>query len=195
MLWINNNITLMSFFKYLLLISSCMVLFCCSKITDAIKEYQYTEPCMNGYYLVMRDSHYGLISSDGKEIIPSKYELIYFLTEDVVAAHLDLCWYFFEIGGKLIGQEYGPSDQDVEVLLSDVHNIQLDNMKSWEGIVEGFERFCERCAFEEASFTTMAMSCDSLRFVISQTEGQMSEVQRRRIKQAYRAYLERRRDL
>ena len=102
----------MSFFKYLLLISSCMVLFCGSKITDAIKEYQYTEPCMNGYYLVMRDSHYGLISSDGKEIIPSKYELIYFLTEDVVAAHLDLCWYFFEIGGKLIGQEYGPSDKD-----------------------------------------------------------------------------------
>lgn len=172
------------------LASAVLLLGCRGKNYSAPEEYSSVEDCLNGYYIVSCGSGEGVVDAAGDVVVPASCERLYFIKDDVIAGFAGGNWRFFSTAGDVIAEAPGATDDSPEMLFEKYETARREQERVWEGIVSGYENFCERCAVEGAVFGDMKTVADSLRAEMQVADGQMSDGQRRRVEQAYRKYRE-----
>lgn len=157
-------------------------------------EWSSVEDCLNGCGIVSDGRNFGVIGEGGNVVVPVQYGRLFFLTDDLIAGFFGGAvsgwWHFLDTQGNVLCEAAGSLMDEPEMLFVDFRRIRREQERVWEGIVSGYERFCERCAAEDAAFGDMKTVADSLREEFSRADGVMSEGQRRRIVNAYGKYLE-----
>lgn len=199
MLFRNLNFEIMRILKCVLASSVLPVMLCgCrnrsvddgGRASDDATECLDTTNCLNGYYIVSGGSGEGVVDAAGGVVVPVSCERLYFIEDDVIAGFSGGNWRFFSTAGDVIAEMSGAADEAPEMLFDKYVAARREQERVWEGIVCGYERFCERCAVEGSAFGDMKTVADSLRAGMQVADGQMSEGQRRRVEQAYGKYRE-----
>ena len=203
--------------QHILTLVLSAVLLCACRRTGQTVEWSSVEDCLNGCGIVSDGRNFGVIDESGSVVVPVQYGRVFFLTDDLIAGFwgdtgfaggdghfagagdsgddgdggaVSGWWHFLDTQGNVLCEAAGSPEDEPETLLEGFRRIRMGQERVWEGIVSGYERFCERCAAEGASFGDMKTVADSLREEISRAEGLMGEGQRRRVEQACREYRE-----
>ncbi len=150
-------------------------------LTDAVN-------CLNGYLIISCDDRYGIIDTADHVVAQPLYSELFFLTDDIAAGYESGYWNFINSDGKIVARVEGEDSEDTDWLVESYRNALNTQNAVWEDIVEHYEDFCARCAAEDATADGLKASADSIMIEVSCAEGFMSDVQRRRVEQAYSKY-------
>lgn len=144
--------------------------------------------CLNGYLIVSCDSGYGIIDTAGHIVSQPIYSELFFLTDDIAAGYESGYWNFINADGKVVARAEGVGSENADSLMV-MYNETLSGQNAvWEDIVERYEEFCSKCTAEDAEPDELKAISDSLVLRAQCAEGFMSDVQRRRVEQAYSKY-------
>lgn len=144
--------------------------------------------CLNGHLIISCDNGYGIIDTTGHVVANPLYSELFFLTDDIAAGYEAGYWNFINSDGNVIARVEGKDSDNMDSLIGYYRNALNTQNAVWEDIVERYEDFCARCAAEDVDTDSLKASVDRIMTEASCAEGFMSDVQRRRVEQAYSKY-------
>lgn len=152
-------------------------------------DYYDTETdCLNGTMLVSVDGKYGLADTTGREILPTVYDDVYYISDEVAVAFTGQDVGFFDRSGRRLGETVGVGDADLEELLEAYSKIEVARREQWDSILASYEDLRRYCHSDSASARTAKLMADEIRAALQKVGGPMDKDQKVRFENERSAY-------
>lgn len=150
------------------------------------QEWDTWEDCLNGLAVASLDGKWGVVSCDGKIVVPLEFDDAYMLTDDLIAALKgEECDIFSKEGDRLAefpdAAGLAPSE-----LLSRYDALSSRQAEAWEKVVSDYERLCFM-ASRGASIGDIRALADSIKLKVNSIDGgSLSKADLSKIENAYK---------
>lgn len=141
--------------------------------------------CLNGTMIVTASGKYGLADTAGKMILPTVFDDLYFLSDDLAVAFLGECRRYFDKTGRQLGESTGKAGDTPEELLARYALLESDRRTKWDAILTSYEELRRYCLSDSASAGTAILMADEIRNALQNVNGPMARDQRERFEAAY----------
>lgn len=149
--------------------------------TGQIPEYDSITDCFNGTSIVSRDGEWGIIGSSGSVVIPTVYDNVFYLTDELAAAFTgNICEFYDRSGRRLTEIQTPPVSPDPDALLAAYSDIREQNRKMWDDILESFQELSVLRSSEGATAQQAESLADSIRSGLGHISGPMDKEQQAR---------------
>lgn len=101
-------------------------------------------PCFNGREIVQQGGLYGLVKESGEPVLPSEYDAIEFLDNDIALLTRGSSCYLSDKNGRILAE--GTQTDSLRghwTLL--VEEVLEEDRRSWEEVVQSYETLCKAC--------------------------------------------------
>lgn len=101
-------------------------------------------PCFNGRVIILQGGRYGLVKESGEEVLPSRYEAIEFLDNDIALLCRDGRFFLSDRNGRILAQ--GSREDSLRLAWPAIAEDALEaDRRSWEQVIQGYEQLCRAC--------------------------------------------------
>lgn len=101
-------------------------------------------PCFNGCNIVLQAGKFGLVADDGTLILPSVYDSIEFLDNDVALLSMEGQYSLCTRTGRVLIR--GESEKALRAGWPAIlEETQEADRRSWEQVLQDYEQLCRRC--------------------------------------------------
>lgn len=150
--------------------------------------YDSQTDCLNGTMIVTLDGLYGLADTSGKEILPPRFDDVFYLTDEVGAAIKgDLCS-FFDKSGDRLGESVIEGEVSADRLLDIYSSIRYGQRELWDVLLSDYEEFRRYCQSEDATEATASLMAEKIRASLRRIDSPMEKDQRLRFESEQAAY-------
>lgn len=151
-------------------------------------DYDMETDCLNGTMIVSLDGKYGLADTSGKEILPTVYDDVYYISDEVAVAFTGQAVGFFDRNGKRLGETMVDGEVDLDGLLEAYSKIEVERRELWDRILADYEELRRYCQSDSASAGTAALMADGIRATLQRVGGPMEKDQKVRFETECSAY-------
>lgn len=151
-------------------------------------DYDTETDCLNGTMIVSVDGEYGLADTSGREILPTVYDDVYYISDEIAVAFSGQTVGFFDRNGKRLGETVTESEACIDTFLEAYSKIEKMRREQWDNILSSYEELREYCQSDSASAGTAALMADEIRAALQKVGGPMGKDQRLRFETEYSAY-------
>lgn len=172
------------------LLLTLMAMACASRteVRDVKPGYDTETDCLNGTMIVSVDGKYGLADTSGREILPTVYDDVYYISDEIAVAFTEQDVGFFDRSGRRLGETVVVGDADVEELLEAYSKIEKTRREQWDDILASYENLKRYCVSDSASAQTAKLMADEIRASLQKVGGQMEKDQKVRFEAEHSAY-------
>ncbi len=172
------------------LLLTMMAMACASRTeVRAVKpDYDTETDCLNGSMIVSVDGKYGLADTSGREILPTVYDDVYYISDEVAVAFTGQDVGFFDRSGRRLGETVVVGDADLEELLEAYSTIEMAHREQWDSILASYEDLRRYCQSDSASAQTAKLMADEIRASLQKVGGPMEKDQKVRFENESSAY-------
>lgn len=143
-------------------------------------------PCFNGCRIIQQGGKFGLVTDDGKEILPSMYERIEFLAEEVALLSLQGEYSLADRSGRVWARSH-EEDSLRKAWPALLEKTLDEDRRSWEEVVHSYEQLCRSCKarrgqrLSRREFASLKALQDSVMHCLQQASGVPTASQRARL--------------
>lgn len=150
--------------------------------------YDSETDCLNGTMIVTLDGKYGLADTSGKEILPPRFDDVFYLTDEIGGAITGELCSFFDKSGKRLGESAIDSEVSADKLLDIYSAIRSVQRGRWDKVLSDYEEFRRYCQSEEANEATASLMAEKIRAALRGIDTPMEKDQRLRFESEQAAY-------
>lgn len=174
----------------LFLLLTHMAVACASRTeARAVKpDYDTETDCLNGTMIVSVDGKYGLADTSGREILPTAYNDVYYISDEVAVAFTGQEVGFFDRSGNRLGETEVVGEADVDGLLAAYSKIEKARREQWDDILASYEDLRRYCVSDSASAQTAKLLADQIRASLQKVGEPMEKDQKVRFENEHSAY-------
>lgn len=172
------------------LLLTLMAVACASRteVRAVRPDYDTETDCLNGTMIVSVDGKYGLADTSGREILPTVYDDVYYISDEIAVAFTGQNVGFFDQNGRRLGETVMEGEASVDDLLAAYSKIEKMRREQWDSILASYEKLRQYCQSDSASAGTAALMADEIRAALQKVGGPMGKDQRLRFETEYSAY-------
>lgn len=172
------------------LLLTLMAVACASRteVRAVRPDYDTETDCLNGTMIVSVDGKYGLADTSGREILPTVYDDVYYISDEIAVAFTGQNVGFFDQNGRRLGETVMEGEASVDDLLAAYSKIEKMRREQWNSILTSYEELRKYCQSDSASAGTAALMADEIRAALQKVGGPMGKDQRLRFETEYSAY-------
>lgn len=172
------------------LLLTLMAVACASRteVRAVRPDYDTETDCLNGTMIVSVDGKYGLADTSGREILPTVYDDVYYISDEIAVAFTGQNVGFFDQNGRRLGETVMEGEASLDDLLEAYSKIEKVRREQWDNILSSYEELREYCQSDSASAGTAALMADEIRAALQKVGGPMGKDQRLRFETEYSAY-------
>lgn len=102
------------------LLLTLMAVACASRteVRAVRPDYDTETDCLNGTMIVSVDGKYGLADTSGREILPTVYDDVYYISDEIAVAFTGQNVGFFDQNGRRLGETVMEGEASVDDLLA-----------------------------------------------------------------------------
>lgn len=150
-------------------------------LTGQIPEYDSVTDCFNGTSIVSRDGKWGIISSSGNVVVPTVYDNVFYLTDELAAALTGtICGFYDRDGRRLVEIQVSSATPDPDALLAAYSNIREQDRRMWDGILESYQELSTLRSSDGATVQQAESLADGIRSGLGHISGPMDKDQQAR---------------
>lgn len=173
------------------LLSTVFIVTSCAPRTEAENEshaYNTETDCLNGTMIVSVDGKYGLADTSGREILPTVYNDVYYISDEIAVAFSGQTVGFFDRNGKRLGETVTESEACIDTFLEAYSKIEKMRREQWDNILSSYEELRKYCQSDSASVVTANIMAEDIRAALQKVGGPMEKDQKVRFETEYSAY-------
>lgn len=149
--------------------------------TGQIPEYDSVTDCFNGTSIVSRDGKWGIIGSSGRVVIPTVYDNVFYLTDELAAAFTgNICGFYDRDGRRLAEIQTPPVALSSDAILAAYSDIREQNRKMWDDILESYQELSTLRSSEGSAVQQAESLADGIRSGLGHINGPMDKDQQAR---------------
>ncbi len=154
----------------------------------ARRDYDSRTDCLNGTFIVSENGRYGLVDSSGREILPTVYDDVYYLTDEIAAAFSGRNCEFFDRSGRRMAEAEMPATASPREIL-DIYLLRRDECRlTWDSILDKYSHLREYCKSEGASAAEAELMTEDIREALRTVIGPMEKDQKAAFETLYSDY-------
>lgn len=176
---------------HVIILFTTLITAACTPRTEAqaVKpDYDTETDCLNGTMIVSLDGKYGLADTSGKEILPTAYDDVYYISDEVAVAFTGQDVGFFDRNGRRLGETVVVDEADVDGLLAAYSEIEKACREQWDGILASYEDLRRYCVSDSASASTATLMAEDIKTALQKVSGPMEKDQKVRFENELSAY-------
>ena len=150
--------------------------------------YDTEENCLNGTMVVSKDGKYGLADTTGGEILPTDYDDVYFLTDELAVAFDGRLCLFIGKDGRRLGEAFAEPGSSPETLLRDYSRMERIRREQWDSILWLYGELRRYCQSDSATAETAALMAEEIKAEVRKVSGPMEKDQKARFESEYLTY-------
>ena len=172
------------------LLLTLMAVACASRteVRAVRPDYDTETDCLNGTMIVSVDGKYGLADTSGREILPTVYDDVYYISDEIAVAFTGQNVGFFDQNGRRLGETVMEGEASVDDLLAAYSKIEKMRREQWNSILNSYEELRKYCQSDSASVVTANIMADDIRAALQKVGGPMEKDQKVRFETEYSAY-------
>lgn len=172
------------------LLLTLMAVACASRteVRAVRPDYDTETDCLNGTMIVSVDGEYGLADTSGREILPTVYDDVYYISDEIAVAFTGQNVGFFDQNGRRLGETVMEGEASVDDLLAAYSKIEKMRREQWDSILASYEELRKYCQSDSASVVTANIMADDIRAALQKVGGPMEKDQKVRFETEYSAY-------
>lgn len=172
------------------LLLTLMAVACASRteVRAVRPDYDTETDCLNGTMIVSLDGKYGLADTSGREILPTVYDDVYYISDEIAVAFTGQNVGFFDQNGRRLGETVMEGEASVDDLLAAYSKIEKMRREQWDSILTSYEELRKYCQSDSASVVTANIMADDIRAALQKVGGPMEKDQKVRFETEYSAY-------
>lgn len=172
------------------LLLTLMAVACASRteVRAVRPDYDTETDCLNGTMIVSVDGKYGLADTSGREILPTVYDDVYYISDEIAVAFSGQTVGFFDRNGKRLGETVTESEACIDTFLEAYSKIEKMRREQWDSILTSYEELRKYCQSDSASVGTATLMADEIRVALQKVGGPMEKDQKVRFETEYSAY-------
>lgn len=126
----------------------CLLLLSCAhqqEVLDSVAlpiEGQW--PCFNGREIVLQGGRYGLVKENGEPVLPSEYDAIEFLDNEIALLTQGETGFLSDKDGRILAED-DSVDRLRNTWVTRVEEAREADRQSWEHVVQSYETLCKAC--------------------------------------------------
>ncbi len=151
-------------------------------------DYDTETDCLNGTMIVSVDGKYGLADTSGREILPTVYDDVYYISDEIAVAFTGQNVGFFDQNGRRLGETVMEGEASVDDLLAAYSKIEKMRREQWDSILASYEKLRQYCQSDSALVVTANIMADDIRAALQKVGGPMEKDQKVRFETEYSAY-------
>lgn len=172
------------------LLLTLMAVACASRteVRAVRPDYDTETDCLNGTMIVSVDGKYGLADTSGREILPTVYDDVYYISDEIAVAFTGQNVGFFDQNGRRLGETVMEGEASVDDLLAAYSKIEKMRREQWDSILASYEELRQYCQSDSALVVTANIMADDIRAALQKVGGPMEKDQKVRFETEYSAY-------
>lgn len=172
------------------LLLTLMAVACASRteVRAVRPDYDTETDCLNGTMIVSVDGKYGLADTSGREILPTVYDDVYYISDEIAVAFTGQNVGFFDQNGRRLGETVMEGEASVDDLLAAYSKIEKMRREQWDSILASYEKLRQYCQSDSALVVTANIMADDIRTALQKVGGPMEKDQKVRFETEYSAY-------
>lgn len=172
------------------LLLTLMAVACASRteVRAVRPDYDTETDCLNGTMIVSVDGKYGLADTSGREILPTVYDDVYYISDEIAVAFTGQNVGFFDQNGRRLGETVMEGEASVDDLLAAYSKIEKMSREQWDSILASYEKLRQYCQSDSALVVTANIMADDIRAALQKVGGPMEKDQKVRFETEYSAY-------
>ncbi len=172
------------------LLLTLMAVACASRteVRAVRPDYDTETDCLNGTMIVSVDGKYGLADTSGREILPTVYDDVYYISDEIAVAFTGQNVGFFDQNGRRLGETVMEGEASVDDLLAAYSKIEKMRREQWDSILASYEKLRQYCQSDSALVVTANIMADDIRAALQKVGGPMEKDQKVRFETEYSAY-------
>lgn len=172
------------------LLLTLMAVACASRteVRAVRPDYNTETDCLNGTMIVSLDGKYGLADTSGREILPTVYDDVYYISDEIAVAFSGQNVGFFDQNGRRLGETVMEGEASVDDLLAAYSKIEKMRREQWDSILASYEELRQYCQSDSALVVTANIMADDIRAALQKVGGPMEKDQKVRFETEYSAY-------
>lgn len=172
------------------LLLTLMAVACASRteVRAVRPDYDTETDCLNGTMIVSLDGKYGLADTSGREILPTVYDDVYYISDEIAVAFTGQNVGFFDQNGRRLGETVMEGEASVDDLLAAYSKIEKMRREQWDSILTSYEELRKYCQSDSALVVTANIMADDIRAALQKVGGPMEKDQKVRFETEYSAY-------
>lgn len=172
------------------LLLTLMAVACASRteVRAVRPDYDTETDCLNGTMIVSVDGKYGLADTSGREILPTVYDDVYYISDEIAVAFTGQNVGFFDQNGRRLGETVMEGKASVDDLLAAYSKIEKMRREQWDSILASYEKLRQYCQSDSALVVTANIMADDIRAALQKVGGPMEKDQKVRFETEYSAY-------
>lgn len=172
------------------LLLTLMAVACASRteVRAVRPDYDTETDCLNGTMIVSVDGKYGLADTSGREILPTVYDDVYYISDEIAVAFTGQNVGFFDQNGRRLGETVMEGEASVDDLLAAYSKIEKKHREQWDSILASYEKLRQYCQSDSALVVTANIMADDIRAALQKVGGPMEKDQKVRFETEYSAY-------
>lgn len=172
------------------LLLTLMAVACASRteVRAVRPDYDTETDCLNGTMIVSVDGKYGLADTSGRVILPTVYDDVYYISDEIAVAFTGQNVGFFDQNGRRLGETVMEGEASVDDLLAAYSKIEKMRREQWDSILTSYEELRKYCLSDSASVVTANIMADDIRAALQKVGGPMEKDQKVRFETEYSAY-------
>ena len=129
------------------LLLTLMAVACASRteVRAVRPDYDTETDCLNGTMIVSVDGEYGLADTSGREILPTVYDDVYYISDEIAVAFTGQNVGFFDQNGRRLGETVMEGEASVDDLLAAYSKIEKMRREQWDSILASYEELRKYC--------------------------------------------------
>lgn len=172
------------------LLLTLMAVACASRteVRAVRPDYDTETDCLNGTMIVSVDGKYGLADTSGREILPTVYDDVYYISDEIAVAFTGQNVGFFDQNGRRLGETVMEGEASVDDLLAAYSKIEKMRREQRDSILASYEKLRQYCQSDSALVVTANIMADDIRAALQKVGGPMEKDQKVRFETEYSAY-------
>ena len=172
------------------LLLTLMAVACASRteVRAVRPDYDTETDCLNGTMIVSVDGKYGLADTSGREILPTVYDDVYYISDEIAVAFTGQNVGFFDQNGRRLGETVMEGEASVDDPLAAYSKIEKMRREQWDSILASYEKLRRYCQSDSALVVTANIMADDIRAALQKVGGPMEKDQKVRFETEYSAY-------
>ncbi len=162
------------------LLLTLMAVACASRteVRAVRPDYDTETDCLNGTMIVSVDGKYGLADTSGREILPTVYDDVYYISDEIAVAFTGQNVGFFDQNGRRLGETVMEGEASVDDLLAAYSKIEKMSREQWDSILASYEKLRQYCQSDSALVVTANIMADDIRAALQKVGGPMEKDQK-----------------
>lgn len=162
------------------LLLTLMAVACASRteVRAVRPDYDTETDCLNGTMIVSVDGKYGLADTSGREILPTVYDDVYYISDEIAVAFTGQNVGFFDQNGRRLGETVMEGEASVDDLLAAYSKIEKMRREQWDSILASYEKLRQYCQSDSALVVTANIMADDIRAALQKVGGPMEKDQK-----------------